>query len=313
MEAAFDSRQLAALVLLAESGSVTEAARRLHLTPSAISHALRSLERDAGCPLFERLGRRLTFTQSGEILVQRARAILREMDEGRAELRTLREWGRGRLRLAVSTTACQHLLPSILREFKESFPRCQVEVQPVDTPRALEELRARQVDLAIGIQTGRDPGVESRPLFKDDLQVLVSPLHPWAKLRSAPAEKLTRETLISYPRTSATFQLLEKYCSARGVRLPASAMELGSMEAIKELVKLNLGVCVLAPWIAREDLARGTLVALPFRPPLRRVWSLMFLKNRILSLAETVFAGMCREATRAFPGGLERRGLAEAE
>src|SRR5258708_26594910 len=137
-----DSRQLRAFSILARTGSFTAAARELHLTQSAVSHAIRSLEEDVGCRLLDRTGKKATLTQSGEQLLQRTDRILSEMELAREELKRLGKWGASRLRLTATLTICQHLLPTVLREFKESFPACAITLEPGDTAGALEAVWA---------------------------------------------------------------------------------------------------------------------------------------------------------------------------
>ena len=110
----FDTRHLLAFSALARLGSFTEAARDLFLTQSAISHAIKALEEQAGCRLFERAGRRVTLTQAGEQLLRHVDKILGEMKAARTGLEELSRWGHGRLRIGASTTACQYILPTVL-------------------------------------------------------------------------------------------------------------------------------------------------------------------------------------------------------
>jgi len=120
MKTPLDSRQLRAFCVLARTGSFTETARELHLTQSGISHSMKALEGDVGCRLLDRLGKKVLLTQAGEQLLQHAQKILQEMESAREMLGRLGKWGRGRLRLGASTTACQHLIPTVLRESRSS-------------------------------------------------------------------------------------------------------------------------------------------------------------------------------------------------
>src|ERR1700709_2650136 len=120
----FDTRHLLAFSALARLGSFTEAARDLYLTQSAISHAIKALEEQAGCRLFERAGRGVGPKQSGEQFFRPGDKILAQMKTARRGLDELSRWGHGRLRVGASTTACQYILPTVLREFKQSFPKC---------------------------------------------------------------------------------------------------------------------------------------------------------------------------------------------
>src|SRR5215471_16009026 len=122
MKTPLDSRQIRAFSVLARTGSFTQTARELHLTQSGISHSMKALERETGCRLLDRLGKKVVLTQAGEQLLHHANKILLEMENAQESLTHLGKWGRGRLRIGASTTACQHVIPSVLREFKESFP-----------------------------------------------------------------------------------------------------------------------------------------------------------------------------------------------
>lgn len=297
-----DSRQLRAFSILARTGSFTAAARELHLTQSAVSHAIKALEEDVGCRLLDRTGKKATLTQSGEQLLQATEKILAEMAQVRGQLKQLGKWGGGRLRLAATISTCQYLLPSVLREFKESFPASSITIEPADTPTAIELLRARRVDLALALEPRGEPQVEFRALFTDEMQFLLSPLHPWARARRVEEDEIPRQKYILYEKTSYTVQFIVDYFRHREQEL-FTFMELGSMEAIKELVKLNLGVAIVAPWIARKELAEGSLVSLPLgRRKLKRNWGIFHWRARRLTLAEETFIGLCEAASPSLAG-----------
>src|SRR5581483_11051511 len=145
MNVPLDSRQVRAFCVLARTGSFTQTARELHLTQSGVSHSMKALERDVGCRLFDKLGKKLVLTQAGEQLLQHAGKIMQEMEQAREALANLGKWGRGRLRLGASTTACQHVLPAVLREFKESFPDHNITIEPGDTPALVAALLRQRI------------------------------------------------------------------------------------------------------------------------------------------------------------------------
>jgi DNA-binding transcriptional LysR family regulator len=300
MSDTLDSRQLLAFVTLARCGSFTQAAKELFLTQSAVSHAMKALEDDVGCRLLDRVGKRVLLTQAGEQLLRHAERVLREMRDARSGLQDLANWGQGRLRVGASTTACQYLLPTVLREFKQSFPKCIIRIEPGDNARQLELLRSGQIDLAILLAAPGQIDIEFVPLFDDELRFLVSPMHAWAQLSAVPRDQIAKETLILYNKHSATFRLVVDYFREEKIVL-TNFIELGSMEAIKELVKIGLGVGVLAPWIARAELESGALISLPLGDrPLHRTWGVAFLKGRRLPLGEETFLGLCRTVTERF-------------
>jgi len=297
MSQPLDSRQLRAFTILARTGSFTETARELHLSQSAVSHSMKALEGEVGCRLLDKMGKKAVLTQAGEQLLSRATRVLAEMSEARAELGRLGKWGQSRLRLGASTTACQHVLPAVLREFKDSFPKCTISIEPGDTPEMIDTLRGHRIDLAVNLEPERGEPLDFRPLFTDELNFIVGPQHPWAVSRRVVREEIARQDYILYKRKSYTSAMIEAYFRGDDIVL-FSQLDLGSMEAIKELVKLGLGVSILAPWTARKELEEGSLVALPLgRRKLRRRWGILHWQGRKMSLVEETFAGLCKTVT----------------
>lgn len=296
MNVPLDSRQIRAFCVLARTGSFTQAARELHLTQSGVSHSMKALERDIGCRLLDRLGKKVVLTQAGEQLLQHATKILQEMENARESMAHLGKWGGGRLRLGASTTAVQHLIPPVLREFKESFPDHAITIEPGDTPELVSSLLRQRIDLALALEPEKEPQLEFHPLFDDELRFLVAALHPWGKAKHVVRNEIPRQNYILYNKRSVTFRIVEEYFRREEMVLN-TVIELGSMEAIKELVKLGLGVSILAPWIARKEIEEGSLVALPLgRRKLERRWGILHWRGKRLNLAEETFIGLCESA-----------------
>jgi len=294
MNAPLDSRQLRTFTVLARVGSFSRTARELHLSQSAISHTIKALEEEVRCRLLDRTSKRVSLTQAGEQFLIHASRILNEMDTARERLGQLGRWGHGRLRIGASLTACQYILPAVLREFKESFPHCVIQIEPGDTAVQLELLRKQRIDLALAVDARKDPQLDVQPLFTDELKFIVSPLHPWARAGRVNRAEIVRQNYILYTRNSYISEVVIAYFRKENLILPIS-ISLGNMEAIKELVKLGLGISILTPWIAQKELEAGTLVSLPLgRRKLIRKWGLLSWRGRRRSLAEETFAGLCQ-------------------
>lgn len=302
MNLPLDSKQLRAFVTLVRLGSFTLAAKELNLTQSAISHAMKALEQDVGCRLLDRMGKKILPTQAGEQLLHHAEKILKEMFATRESLQQLGKWGKGRLRIGTSDAACQYILPGVLREFKECFPQYGITIEPGDVSECIDALRNNRIDLGLGLEPDKEHQFEFHPLFTDELAFLMSPLHPWAADGSITRAEIPRQNYVLYNKKSYTFRMVEKYFRQEEVVLN-TVIELGSMEAIKELVKLGLGVSILAPWIARKELEERSLVCLPLgRRKLRRNWGFFHWRSHRLGLAEETFLGICRSATEGLSG-----------
>jgi len=307
MKNPLDSRQLRAFAALARTGSFTLAGRSLFLSQSAVSHSMKALEEDVGCRLLDRLGKKVVLTQAGEQLLHHTEKILSEMAAARSSLEQLGKWGHTRLRLGASTTACQHIVPPVLRELKARHPHCQVTIEPGDAAEAVGLLRDGKIDLAFVLEPQHEERFEFRPLFNDELQFMVEPSHAWAVANRVERAEIPRQNYIFYSKASYTFRMVEDYFAEDQMVLN-SVIELGSMEAIKELVKLGLGVGILAPWAAQEELVARSLVALPLgRRKLRRTWGVLLWRGRRMSLPEETFVSLCREVA----AGWMERGIAE--
>ena len=303
MNEPLDSRQLRAFLTLARTGSFTVAARELFLSQSAVSHSMKSLEEDVGCRLFDRVGKKVLLTQAGEEFLHRVEKILADMEATRAALSQMGKWGRGRLRLGASTSACNFILPPVLREFKVKFPQYLLNIEPADTPLAIDLLKKNRIDLALILEPDNEEQFDFHPLFTDELVFLLDPKHPWAQAGQVKREEIPCQNYILYSKNSFTFRLVADYFLQEKMVLN-TIMEVGSMEATKEFVKLGLGVSVLAPWIAQKELADKSLVALPLgKRKLKRTWGLCSWRGRRLNLAEETFLNLCRDFTRKISAG----------
>ena len=286
-----------AFAALVRTGSFTLAAKELFLSQSAISHSIKALESELGCRLLDRMGKKVALTLAGEQLMHHTEKILGEMTLARSSLEQLGKWGKSRLRLGASATACQYILPGVLRELKKTFPHCLLSIAPGDTREAEDLLQSGQLDLAVTLEPQHDTALEFIPLFEDELCFVVDPQHPWAARDRVERAEISKQNYIHYSRSSYTFRLVEEYFRDDDMALNLS-IELGDMEAIKELVKVGLGVSILAPWVVRKELDEKSLVALPLgRRKLKRQWGILSRRGRRPTLTEETFVALCRKAT----------------
>jgi DNA-binding transcriptional LysR family regulator len=293
-----DSKQLRTFVSLAKTGSFTATAKQVFITQSAVSHSMKALEDDLGCRLLNRMGKKTTLTHEGEHLLRHAQKIIADMSSARESLVNISKTGETRLRIGASISACQHLLPDVLRQFKKQHPKCRITLEPADSPALAESVRAQQIDLALALMPHRDASLEFEPMFSDELMFIVNPQHKWVEAGGVARPEIARQNFILYSRASQTFRAVENYFQDEGIALDAT-MELGSIETIKELVKIGLGISVLATWIARAEIKQGTLVAMALgRRKLRRQWGILSLCGRDLTPVEKDFVKLCHEATR---------------
>jgi DNA-binding transcriptional LysR family regulator len=287
-----DSQYLRVFCALSRHLNMSRAAQELELTPSGISHCLKALEADLGCRLFERTSRRVSLTPAGLEFRAEAEAILERMGDARTKLRSWIDWRRGGLRIAACITACQYILPLALREFRESFPTFTIQIHPCTSQQALEFIAEDEVDLALFVEPPSCPGVRFVPLAEDELHFLVHPIHPWTK-RGA-VRDVAKQNFILPERTNETHSLVDAYFQKDGVKIKPF-IEIGNEEAIKQFVRLGLGVGLLPKWIAANEIRQGALVSIPLgRRRLKRSWGILHSTPHELTFPESVFVNLCR-------------------
>src|SRR5436309_5908279 len=164
-----DTRLLRMFSVVARLGSLVAASRVLHLTASALSHGLKTLEAHLGCRLFERAGKKLLLNQAGEQLLAQIQGPLAALDAAEESLKRLGKWGQTRLRIGAAASACQHIVPGIIRELKKASPSVQWQVESGDMPEMVSMIQQNRIDLALGVAPESNGGLEIRPIFKDEL------------------------------------------------------------------------------------------------------------------------------------------------
>jgi DNA-binding transcriptional LysR family regulator len=288
-----DLRQIRAFVAVAELGSFTQAAKKIFVTQSAVSHAMRTLEDQLSCQLLDRSSKRVTLTNEGEMVLKRCKRILLEIDLAGRDVDGLRRWGQTRIRIGAPHSLCNYLLPAVLREFRDCFPRCEPSIEAGDTMSLVQRLSETELDVVIGM---RPKGVNPeayRMLHRDRLHFLVSPMHPWAADVSEVEESINEQQFIVYARGTETHRLGMEWIESRSGRMKKPIV-LGDMQAIREMVKLGMGVGLMAPWVAAREIEEGGLCAIPMPDGgIEREWGAYHSPKKSLSLVEDAFIGLC--------------------
>lgn len=304
-----DLRQLRAFVAVVEEGSFTLAARRLFVTQSAVSHSLRTLEEQLTCKLLNRSGKPVAVTVEGELLLERCKRVIFELDQAGRDLDGLKKWGQTRIRIGAPHSLCTFIVPGVMREFRNCFPRCEPVIEAGDTTAMLERLTDMELDLVLGLKPRGRTDDGYRRLFNDRLAFVVSPTHPWVSGTSVVMETLGEQQFIIYARATDTHRLIEEWFEKKGER-GLKPLVLGDMQAIKEMAKLGVGVGIVAPWIAAREIADGTLKVVPMpEPRIEREWGVFHSTSRDPSLVEEAFINLCEMAFSAMQNGLPTEGL----
>lgn len=273
--------QLEAFTAVVELGSFSAAAARLSLTQPAISFQIRQLERRLGQRLVERIGRRTQPTMAGLDLLPHVRRI-EDAVTGAVEAMAYHARGVvGRVRLGTGATACIYLLPPLLSELRRRFPQLEIVVRTGNSPEILRDLDDNLLDVALVTlpAPGRMFAVEK--LIEDEI-VAVFP--PGADPPSAvsPASLMELPVLLYEPGGNARRVIDDWFAGAGAAVKPV--MELGSIEAIKQLVAAGLG-CGLLPRLAAGaragGLGDGGVAVRPLEPRLHRELGMVLRRDKV--------------------------------
>jgi len=288
--------QVRIFVAVAEAMHVTRAARGLGLTQSAVSAALAALEARHGVALFDRVGRHLELTPTGQAFLPEARALLAAAGRARGLLDDLSGLRRGHLALFASQTLAGYWLPARLHHFRQRYPGLTLDVSIGNTAQACAAVRAGAVDLACVEGGVADPLLATRPLGGDRLVLVVAPTHPAARTGGLDPAALARLDWVLREPGSGTRQRFEAALAGFGLD-PAGlrvALQLPSNEAVRAAVEAGAGACVLSDLVVASALRVGSLVALD--PPFpSRPFTLVRHRQRTPSRAEAALIALFDE------------------
>jgi len=253
-------RQLRAFVAIAESGTFTAGAQRVHVTQAAISMQIRQLENEIGAKVFVRAPRHVILTEAGEHLLRRARQILREHDAARDEIAELAGAERGRLRIgSASAMVLTDQLPAILKELRKQHPRAEIAVTSGTSEALVDQILGGELDIAFVSLPVDARGIQTERLSEDQLVAIASPRHKLARQKTISAYTLAGERLILGERGGNTRRLIDQFFAQAGVTLKV-AMELSRQAAIRRMVEEDMGVGIVPFESVRDEVEKGRLV-----------------------------------------------------
>ena len=286
--------QLRLFAGLARLMTMGRAAEEAHITPSAFSIQIKQLSEGLGLPLHEQIGRRLFLTDAGRAVAAAARDVIERLDLLGQELAEMRGLKRGRVRVAMITTA-KYTATRLIGDFCRAHPDVEFALEVVNREQILERMRQNLDDLYIMGQAPDDMDVVAIPFADNPLVVLAPAGHPLCDAREIPPARLEREPFILREPGSGTRQATERYFSAHGIR-PSTRMTLGSDETIKQAVAAGLGLAVLSRHVMTLGAPEGALRELDVEgfPVLRR-WFVVHLADKRLAPLARAFLSLLKE------------------
>ena len=239
-------RHLRSLAAIADSRRLADAAGRVHLTQSALSHQVRALEVHYGITLFRRTSAGLRFTPAGQRLLALAREALVAVQNAERDLVRLKGDAGGELRIVLECHTCFDWLMPVMHEFRRRWPEVEVDLVAGFHSDPMKLLQAGKAELVIGSQRPRGREWSVLPLFRYEILVVLPIEHRLQARRQIDAADLVGETLITYPVPEERIDLIREVLKPARVRLPRRTAEL--TVAILQLVASRRGIAALPNW-----------------------------------------------------------------
>ncbi|MGZ8966852.1 MAG: LysR family transcriptional regulator [Gallionella sp.] len=258
MQSILEIRHLQTLLALLETGTLSGAAARVHLTQSALSHQIKQLETHYATPLFERKTQPLRLTPAGQRLHTLAQAIMGLVDAAERDVARLVQGRAGKLRIAVECHTCFEWLMPAMDAYRQNWPEVELDLVSGFHANPLTLLREDKAELAIVSEHKKTSGAVFHPLFGFEIVGLVSCLHPLAKKDHLTPHDFADETLVTYPVADEMLDVVRLFLKPRGIEPKRRTAEL--TVAILQLVASRRGIAAMPAWAVQSYLQTGYVV-----------------------------------------------------
>jgi DNA-binding transcriptional LysR family regulator len=253
-----DLRQLEVVRAVADTGSFTAAARRLHVSQSAVSRQVLLLEEELREPLFLRLGRKVRLTDAGEALLQLSRRVLTDIRETTTTIADRQTALKGTLRLGGGMTVCLHVFPDLLKEYRRKHPEVEVKLTTGGTPQLIEKLRTGALDVALLTLPVEAADLMQVRVMREELLLATHASHPLARQkRLAPAD-LNGKPWVLFERGSSTRRVIDEMFAREQIE-PRIVMETENVEILKALAASGMGMTIVPYQAVVREVRAGQL------------------------------------------------------
>jgi len=281
-------RQLRLFMALAETGSVSAAARMVHVTQPTASMGLKEITDAVGVPLYEVVARKVHLTEVGRELAITARAIWGEWDAFEQQVNSVKGLTRGKLKVAVVSTA-KYFIPRILGSFCAKYPQIDISLEILNRDGVVKRLEENLDDLYIMSQPPLHLDIEDDVFMPNPLMLVASKEHLLAKKKINDLSSLKNEKFIFREKGSGTRMATDAHFKRLKFK-PDIRLELGSNEAIKQAVIGGLGIAVLSKYSLGDQSNQEEVAILKSKEfPIESSWHIVSPKGKKLSPIATIF------------------------
>lgn len=256
---------------VAKAGSISRAAKELFISQPAISKSISKLEDSLMVSLFSRNSRGVRLTQEGQVLFDHVAAAFDSLEKGESELRRIREFHIGHIRIGVSNTLCKYILLPYLKEFVDQYPHINVTIESQDTARTLSMLEQGRLDLGLVAEPETKKGLVFCPVMEIE-DTFAATGHYLENLRfreGQTADIFRTGNIMMLDRSNMTRHHIDEYLAQQYIE-PAHILEVSTMDLLIEFTRIGLGIgCVIKEFV-RKELESGQLVEIPLGSPIHK-------------------------------------------
>lgn len=279
----------------------TRAAEELNVAQPSVSQQIRKLEQELGTLLFHRMRKQVSLTEAGRTLLPRARTVLQQLEEARAEFQELSGLRRGRLAVGAPPSVGTHLFPRALAAFSRQHPGIGLTFREAGSRTLVQRLEEGELDLAVVIQPIRHPALETTPLLEERLLLAVPRAHPLAQRARVSLIEVRDEPFVML--REGAYDLRDQTLAAcrRAGFEPRIALDGSEMDSLLRFVSEGIGVAILPRMVVEDADHWGGPAAIPLESPrLRRSLVIARRRDRYFSAAAREFASVLRRESGRF-------------
>lgn len=251
------------LMALKQRGTLSAAAETLHLTQSALSHQMKSLERRLGVTLWRKQGRMLVLTQAGRYLSEVAESVVATVDSAERHLTLLAEGKTGKLTIGIDCHACYEWFRTILQPFLLAWPDLAVDVTSRYRFNSFEAIQQYKLDALLTSDPVANDALAYQALFDFELVLIVAESHRLAEYDAITPDELRDETVLTYPVERDRLDIFRKVLQPGGIE-PANHIQVEETDIMLQLAAAGRGVCLLPEWLLADKYPRLGLTSLRF-------------------------------------------------
>ena len=283
---------------LADSRSFSKTAEKHLLSQSAISQQLAQLELAHKCQLIARKKRPIELTTAGQVFYKAAKDILERHDQLRTELNALKTGVETRINVAAIFSIGMHSLPDYVKKFMIRYPTVNMHIEYFSADKVYELVLNGEFDIGLVAVPRKDKRLDVYEFEEEPLVLVCSPKHPLAGESKADIHKLQFEHFIAFEKDVPTRVWIDNILS-RYSTVVRPVMEFDNIETVKRAVEINAGVSILPQAAVVQEVAGGTLKAIPFsNERFIRPTGVIVRKGRTLSQAARYLIELLRKQTK---------------